>query len=109
MKKVIRLTEGDLHRIVKESVKKVLKESYESQLEKKWRAQWREAYDAGRTSMGFYQYLEYMSPQAYQTITGERPSEESIQSYEKAGKDPGRMYGPADNWRPDSAYFAGMR
>ena len=26
MKKVIRLTEGDLHRIVKESVKKVLKE-----------------------------------------------------------------------------------
>ena len=28
MKRVVRLTEGDLHRIVKESVKRVLKEEY---------------------------------------------------------------------------------
>lgn len=40
MKKVIRLTEGDIHRIVKESVKKVLKEGFgdgmiERELEKK--------------------------------------------------------------------------
>jgi len=34
MKKRIRLTEGDLHRIVKESVKRVLKESNNDRIEK---------------------------------------------------------------------------
>ena len=29
MKKVIRLTEGDLHKIIKESVKKIIKEGFE--------------------------------------------------------------------------------
>ena len=42
MKKVIRLTESDLHRIVKESVNKILKEEF---------GDWRDAYDA---------YMDYL-------------------------------------------------
>ena len=95
-KKLIRLTESDLHRIVKESVKRVLKESYESEREAAWRRQWREAYDAGRTNMGFYEYLEYMSPEAYKTITGERASQSSIDAYGRCGYGDTR-YGYSDN------------
>ena len=41
-KQVIRLTESDLHRIVKESVNKILKEEF---------GDWRDAYDA---------YMDYL-------------------------------------------------
>ena len=37
MKKIVRLTENDLHKIIKESVKKILKEGY---------GDWRDDYDA---------------------------------------------------------------